>query len=55
MAPREEVKMYVKYRLAGPGVIVANDPEASIRLSPLTCNTRSHMEDMADEGVVRGI
>jgi len=55
MATREQVKMNMKNRLAGPGVIVADDPEPFSRFFPLPRYPGGHLIDMADEGIVRRI
>ena len=52
MAPRQEMKMNVEYRLAGAGVIIIDYPEPLFRYSPLSRNQCGHLKDMTDEGVV---
>ena len=55
MTPREQMKMNMKNRLAGAGVIVVDYPESFFRFSPLPRYPGGHLIDMADEGIVRRI
>jgi hypothetical protein len=47
------MKMDVKNRLPGAGVIIVDDPEAIFGDIPFSGNTGRHPEQMADEGIVR--
>jgi hypothetical protein len=55
MTAREQVKMNMINRLAGAGVIVADDPESFFRFLPFPRYPGGHLIDMADEGIVRRI